>query len=162
MAPPATARDTKTIARNRRARHDYDILETLEAGIALQGSEVKSLREGKVQLADAHARVERGEVWLHSVHIAPYSHLAAAHAAPDPDRPRKLLLHRREIDRLQGRLAQDKLTLIPLSLYFKEGKAKVELALARGRRKGDKREAIAKRDADREAERAMARARRGE
>ena len=147
---------TKSIARNRRARHDYDILETIEAGIALQGSEVKSLREGKVQLADAHARVEQGEVWLHSVHIAPYSHIAA-HAAPDPDRPRKLLLHRREIDRLQGRLAQDQLTLVPLSLYFKDGRAKVELALARGRRKGDQRQAIAKRDADREAERAMAR-----
>ena len=116
---------------------------------------------GEVQLADAHARVQDGEVWLHSVHIAPYSHVAS-HAAPDPDRPRKLLLHRREIDRLQGRLAQDRLALVPLSVYFKEGRAKVELALARGRRKGDKREAIAKRDADREAERAMARRQRGE
>ena len=146
----------KAVARNRRARHDYDILETMESGIALKGSEVKSLRDGKVQLADAHARVQAGEIWLHSVHISPYSHIAE-HAAPDPDRPRKLLLHRREINRLAARLAQDQLSLVPLSIYFKDGRAKVEIALARGRRKGDKREAIAKRDADREAQRAMAR-----
>ena len=152
----ADVKGVKTVARNRRARHDYDILETVETGVVLRGSEVKSLRDAKVQLADAHARVQNGEVWLHSVHISPYSHVAE-HSAPDPDRPRKLLLHRREIDRLDARISQDKLSLIPLSIYFKEGRAKVELALARGRRKGDKREAIAKRDADREAERAMAR-----
>ena len=156
MAP----KGTKVVATNRKARHDYDVLETFEAGIELVGSEVKSLREGKVQLRDAYARVRDGEVWLHSVHVPPY---AFAHG-PDghePERPRRLLLHRREIDELAGRTQQESLTLVPLSLYFKDGRAKVELALARGRRHYDKRQAIAKRDADREAARAMVRGRRG-
>ena len=157
MAP----KGTKAVATNRRARHDYDVLETFEAGIALVGSEVKSLREGKVQLRDAYARVQDGEVWLHAVHVPPY---AFAHGSDghDPERPRKLLLHRHEIDELAGRTQQESLTLVPLSLYFKEGRAKVELALARGRRRYDKRQAIARRDAEREAARAMARGRRGE
>jgi len=155
MAP----KGTKVVASNRRARHDYDILETFETGIALKGSEVKSLRDGKIQLKDSYARVQDGEVWLHGVHISPYvyAHGADGH---DPDRPRKLLLHRAEIDELTGRTQQESLTLIPLSVYFKEGLAKVELGLAKGRRHYDKRQAIAKRDADREAARAMAQARR--
>ena len=157
MAP----KGTKVVASNRRARHDYDVLETFEAGIALEGSEVKSLREGKVQLRDAYARVQGGEVWLHAVHVPPY---AFAHGSDghDPERPRKLLLHRHQIDELAGRTQQESLTLVPLSLYFKDGRAKVELALARGRRRYDKRQAIARRDAEREAARAMARGRRGE
>jgi len=157
MAP----KGTKVVASNRKARHDYDVLETFEAGIALEGSEVKSLREGKVQLRDAYARVQGGEVWLHAVHVPPY---AFAHGSDghDPERPRKLLLHRHQIDELAGRTQQESLTLVPLSLYFKDGRAKVELALARGRRRYDKRQAIARRDAEREAARAMARGRRGE
>ncbi len=145
------------MARNRRARHDYDILETFECGLALQGSEVKSLREGRVTLADAYARVEEGEAWLLGVHIPPYAH-AAGFGAHDPERRRKLLLHRREIDELMGKTQQQALTLVPLSIYFKDGRAKVELALARGRRLYDKRHAIAARDADREASREASRA----
>jgi SsrA-binding protein len=150
---------TKVVASNRRARHDYDVLETFETGIALKGSEVKSLRDAKVQLKDSYARVQDGEVWLHGVHISPYA-FAQGVFGHDPDRPRKLLLHRAEIEELLGRTKQDSLTLVPLSIYFKDGRAKVELALAKGRRRYDKRQAIAARDASREAERAMARARR--
>jgi SsrA-binding protein len=146
----------KVIASNRRARRDYDVLETIECGLVLRGSEVKSLRESRVQLADANARIVDGEMWLVSLHIQPYSHLAT-YSAPGVDRDRKLLLHRSEIDRLRARVDQDRLALVPLSLYFRDGRAKVELALARGRRKYDKREVIAKRDADLEARRAMAR-----
>jgi SsrA-binding protein len=140
------------VARNRRARHEYDVLETFECGIALQGSEVKSLRAGRVSLADSYARVEGGEAWLLGVHVPPYEH-ASGFGAHEPDRRRKLLLHRDEIDELMGRTQQQSLTLVPLSIYFKEGRAKVELALARGRRLYDKRRAIANRDADREAAR---------
>jgi SsrA-binding protein len=147
----------RAVARNRRARHEYDILETFECGIALQGSEVKSLRAGRVSLQDAYARVESGEAWLLGVHIPPYEH-ASGFGAHDPDRRRKLLLHRAEIDELLGRTQQQSLTLVPLSIYFKEGRAKVELALARGRRTYDKRHAIAARDAARDAEREAARA----
>lgn len=147
----------RQVARNRRARHDYDILETYECGIALQGSEVKSLRAGRVSLQDAYARVERGEAWLLGVHIPPYEH-ASGFGAHDPDRARKLLLHRSQIDELLGRTQQQALTMVPLSIYFKEGKAKVELAVARGRRLYDKRRAIASREADREAAREMSRA----
>ena len=121
----------KTVARNRRARHEYDILETYECGLALQGSEVKSLRAGRVTLADAYARVEGGEAWLLGVHIPPYEH-AAGFGAHDPERRRKLLLHRDQIDELMGQTQQKALTLVPLSIYFKDGRAKVELALARG------------------------------
>src|SRR4051794_33608524 len=155
MAP----KGTKVVASNRRARHDYDILETYESGIVLTGSEVKSIRDGKIQLKDSYARVQDGEMWLHGVHVSPYAY-AHGPNAHDPERSRKLLLHREEIDELTGRTQQESLTLVPLSVYFKEGRAKVELALARGRRRYDKRQAIAKRDADREAARAMARARR--
>lgn len=148
------------IADNRRARHDYDVLDTFEAGIVLQGSEVKSLRLGQVQLADAFARLSGDELWLEGVHIAPYQ-FANGVGAHDPDRRRKLLLHREEIDRLADRLQQDRLALVPLRLYFKEGRAKVELGLAKGRQKGDKRQAIAERDSQREIERALGRHRKG-
>src|SRR5687767_14438589 len=144
---------TKLVAQNRKARHDYEVLDVFECGIALQGSEVKSLREGKVQLRDAYARVDGGEVWLFSVHVSPYA-FAHDFGAHDPDRKRKLLLHRSEIDELRARTQQEPLTLVPLSLYFKDGRAKVELALARGRKRYDKRHAIAARDAAREAARA--------
>jgi SsrA-binding protein len=147
------------VAQNRRARHDYDILETHEAGIVLVGSEVKSLREGKAQLRDSYARVQDGEVWLYGVHVPPYA-FASGFGATDPDRRRKLLLHRRQIDELFKRTTQESLTLIPLSIYFKDGRAKVDLALARGRKRYDKRHAIAERDANREAERASAARRR--
>lgn len=147
----------RTVARNRRARHDYDILETYECGIELKGSEVKSLRAGRVTLADSYARVEGGEAWLFAVHVPPYEN-ATGFGAHEPDRRRKLLLHRSQIDELLGRTQQQSLTLVPLSIYFKDGRAKVELALARGRRLYDKRHAIATRDAEREAAREAARA----
>jgi SsrA-binding protein len=148
------------IASNKRARRDYDILDTVEAGIVLSGSEVKSLREGNVQIADAFARVQRGEVWMDGVHIAPYL-FATGVGAHDPDRPRKLLLHRREIDRLDARVAQEGLSLVPLRLYWKDGRAKVELALAKGRTKADKRQVMAQRDADREMQQAIGRRHKG-
>src|SRR5438105_4273487 len=151
----------RPVAQNRKARHDYDILETHEAGIVLAGSEVKSLRDGKVQLRDSYARVQDGEVWLYGVHVAPYA-FSSGFGAVDPDRRRKLLLHRREIEELQDRTAQDSLTLVPLAIYFQDGRAKVELALARGRRLYDKRHAIAARDAKREADRAVRAAQRGD
>jgi SsrA-binding protein len=152
MSPKSTG--PRPVAQNRKARHDYDILDTFEAGIVLVGSEVKSLRDGKVQLRDSFARVQDGELWLHGVHVAPYV-FANGFGVVDPDRPRKLLLHRREIDLLAQRTTQDSLTMIPLAIYFKDGRAKVDLALARGRRKYDKRAAIAERDADREMARAQ-------
>ncbi|HEX3540471.1 MAG TPA: SsrA-binding protein SmpB [Acidimicrobiales bacterium] len=149
----------RPVASNRKARHDYDILDQFEAGIVLAGAEVKSLREGKVQLRDAYARVDDGSVWLHGVHVAPYA-FSNGFGVVDPDRPRKLLLHRREIDELHERVSQEGLTLVPLSIYFKDGRAKVDLAVARGRRNYDKRHAIAARDADREAARVTAAGRR--
>lgn len=155
MAPPGT----KVIATNRRARRDYELGEVVECGIVLKGSEVKSLRESKVQLADAYARIDNGEMWLLGLHIAPYSHGHGV-MGHEPDRPRKLLLHRAEIQRIGSKLDQDRLTLVPLSLYFKDGRAKVEIALGKGRRMVDRREEIARRDADREAARAMARSQR--
>lgn len=149
----------RPVAQNRRARHDYDIVERFEAGLVLAGSEVKSIREGKVQLRDAYARVQGREVWLHGVHVAPYTY-SNGFGYVDPDRSRKLLLHRRQIDQLEQRTAQDSLTLVPLSVYFKDGRAKVDLALARGRKRYDKRHAIAERDAELEARRAVSAARR--
>jgi len=143
----------RRVATNRRARHDYDLLETFEAGIVLQGSEVKSLREGKAQIADAYARVSDGELWLFGLHIPPWQ-FATGVGAHDPDRRRKLLVHRRQIDELMGKTQQQALTLIPTALYFRGGKAKVELALAKGRRLHDKRQLIMSRDAEREAARA--------
>ncbi len=143
------------VATNRRARHDYDLLETVEAGIVLHGSEVKSLRESKVTLTEAYARIVDGELWLVGLHISPYSH-AAGHTGHLVERDRKLLIHRHELDELKGRLDQEHLTLVPLRLYFSGGRVKVEVALARGRKTHDKRQAIAKRDADMEARKAMA------
>lgn len=140
--------ERKIIAQNRKARHDYEILATYEAGIVLQGTEVKSLRDGRANLKDAYAAVREGEVWLYGVHISPYSHGNLNNHAPERDR--KLLLHRNEIRRLIGKTKETGLTLVPLQLYFKNGKVKVELALAKGKKQYDKRQAIAKRDADRE------------
>jgi SsrA-binding protein len=151
---------TKLIASNRRARHDYAIDDTLECGIVLQGSEVKSLREGQVRLADAYARIIRGQVWLDGVHIPPYQ-FAHGIGAHDPDRARKLLLHEHEIERLAARVAQERVALVPLALYFKDGRAKVELGVGKGRRKGDKRQAMAERDTQLEMQRALGRQRKG-
>ncbi|HEX6568446.1 MAG TPA: SsrA-binding protein SmpB [Acidimicrobiales bacterium] len=152
---------TKLIASNRRARRNYEVLETVEAGLVLRGSEVKSLREAHVQLGDAFARIEGGEAWLVSMHVGVYEH-SQHHSGHEPERRRKLLLHRAEIDRLRQIVDEQHLSLIPLSLYFKDGRAKVELALARGRRTYDKRQLLAERDAQREAARAIARAGRGD
>ena len=158
IAKRAAARDERgtdrTVATNRRARREYEFLETLEAGIVLQGSEVKSLREGKAQLSEAYARVDDGEIWLFQMHIPPWQY-ATGFGAHDPDRKRKLLLHRSQIDELLGKTQQQPLTLIPVSLYFKDGRAKVEIALAKGRRLYDKRNLILSRDAEREAARAV-------
>lgn len=149
----------RVVARNRKARHDYEVLEELEAGIVLEGSEVKSLRDGHVSFADAFARVDRGEVWLHNLHIPPYE--KASHDAPDPARRRKLLLNRREIDRIDLRTRQSGLTLVPLDLHFRRGYAKVTLALARGKKHRDRREDLKRRTMKREAERAISEAQRG-
>ena len=136
IAKRAAARDERgsdrTVATNRRARREYEFIETLEAGIVLQGSEVKSLREGKAQLSEAYARVDDGEMWLFQMHIPPWQ-FATGFGAHDPDRKRKLLLHRSQIDELLGKTQQQSLTLIPVSLYFKDGRAKVQIALAKGR-----------------------------
>ena len=139
------------VATNRQASFKYELLERFECGVVLQGSEVKSLREGKVQLKDGYATLRDGEVWLHSVHIAPYA--PAAGENHDPERPRKLLLHRREIERLVGRTHEKGLTLVPTRVYFKGPHAKVEIALARGKDVGDKRRAIRDREVRREIER---------
>lgn len=150
----------KVIASNRRARHDYAIVDEIEAGIVLTGSEVKSLREGHVQIADAYARIVRGQVWLDGMHIPPYqfAHGVGAH---DPNRGRKLLLHRKEIDRIAAEIQRERLTLVPLSLYFNDGRVKVELGLGKGRKKADKRSAIAERDSQREIQRALGRQAKG-
>jgi len=147
----------KVIATNRRARHDYTIEETVEAGIMLTGTEVKSLRAGRASLADGYAMITDGEVWLHGVHIPEY--VQGTWTNHEPRRVRKLLLHRKEIDRLDRATREGGLTLVPLSLYFSDGKVKIELALARGRRVYDKRQALARRDAAREVERALRRRR---
>jgi SsrA-binding protein len=146
------AEANRVVASNRRARHDYEILDTTECGIVLQGSEVKSLRAGRIALQDAYARIIDGEMWLFGVHVPPYAQ-ANGFGAHEPDRRRKLLLHRRQIDEWMGKVQQQSLTLVPLSIYFKDGRAKVELAMAKGRRQYDKRHAIATRDASREAAR---------
>ena len=148
------AERTGVVATNRKARHTYDILDTVEAGIVLHGSEVKSLREAQVQMGEAYATVDDGEVWLHNVHIAQYSNVDLA-TRPSIDRRRKLLLHRKQIADLDRRTSVERLTLVPLSIYFKDGRAKVELAVARGRKHADKRQAIAERDMARDTERAL-------
>jgi SsrA-binding protein len=152
------AKGSRVIAVNRKAYHDYHIQESFEAGIALKGSEIKSIRAGKVNLSDAYARPENGELWLHNSHIASYD--AASYNTHEPIRPRKLLLHRKEIDILASKVVQKGLTLVPLKLYIKHGVAKVELGVAKGKKVYDKREAIARRDADREMDRALKQRRR--
>jgi SsrA-binding protein len=142
----------KSVARNRKARHEYHVLETLEAGLVLLGSEVKSLRQGNASLSDAYARLERGEVWLHNLHIGTYG--PAGPEAHEHKRRRKLLLHRQEIRRLIGKVEQAGLTLIPLELYFRDGVAKLKLALAKGKKQRDKREDVKRREAEREVRRA--------
>jgi SsrA-binding protein len=152
--------DSKQIvASNRRARHDYSILELFEAGVALMGTEVKSLRQGQASLADAFATVDDGEVWLRNLHIPEYRH--GSWTNHEPRRNRKLLLHRQEIDRLVGKIRDGNLTLVPLSLYFSGGKVKVELALARGKQAHDKRQDMARRDAQREVVRELGRRAKG-
>ncbi|AFA74316.1 ssrA-binding protein SmpB [Gordonia polyisoprenivorans VH2] len=143
------------IASNRKARHNYTILDTYEAGIALLGTEVKSLREGKASLVDAFATIDDGEVWLRGLHIAEYGSGSWTNHAPR--RNRKLLMHRREIDNLVGKIRDGNLTLVPLSMYFSDGRAKVELALARGKQAHDKRQDIARRTAQREVAREIGR-----
>jgi SsrA-binding protein len=143
----------RVIAENRKARHDYHVLETWEVGIALLGTEVKAIREGRVNLRDSYARVENGEVWLLNVHISPYSHRGYAQHAEL--RQRKLLLHRHEIRKLVGRTAEKGLTLVPLELYFNKGRVKVLLALAKGKQLHDKRETIRRREVDRETRSAV-------
>ena len=143
----------KVVARNRKARHEYEILETFEAGLALKGPEVKSIREGKVSFQDSFARVEGGEVYLHSLHVSPYEQ--ANRYNVDPLRPRKLLMRREEIRRLVGKVEEKGLTLIPLEIYFSRGYAKVQLALARGKKLHDKRETLKRKDQEREARRVL-------
>ena len=150
----------RVIASNRRARYDYAILDTVEAGIVLQGSEVKAIREGQVRLADAYARVINGAVWLDGVHIPPYQ-FAHGIGAHDPDRARKLLLNRREIDKLAARVNQEHVSMVPLSLYNRDGRVKVELGIGHGRKRTDKRNTLAERDSQREIQRALARQRSG-
>ena len=143
------------LATNRKARRDYEVLETLEAGIVLRGTEIKALREHSVTLDQSFARIEQGELWLHDCTIQPYSHGNQHNHIPNTER--KLLLHRREIDRLQGQVQSKGLTLIPLRLYFKGRRVKLAIGLCRGKHQHDKREDIKRRDADREARRAMVR-----
>jgi SsrA-binding protein len=145
----------RPIAQNRRARHDYHIEDTYEAGLALTGTEVKSLRAGRASLVDGYAEVRGEEIWLQGVHIPEYTQ--GTWTNHEPRRARKLLLHRAEIERISGKVAERGLTLVPLTMYFKDGRAKVEIALARGKRHYDKRQAIAKREADRDAARELGR-----
>jgi len=147
----------KVIARNRRARHDYHIEDTIEAGLVMTGTEVKSLRAGRASLTEAFAQISGDELWLHGLHIPEYAQ--GTWTNHDPRRTRKLLLHRKEIDRLASQVAERGFTIVPLSLYFSGGKAKVELALARGKRTYDKRHDLARRDAAREVDRALRRRR---
>ncbi|HUR78660.1 MAG TPA: SsrA-binding protein SmpB [Acidimicrobiales bacterium] len=156
-APKKLAVRAPTIS-NRRARHDYEIIEVFEAGIQLVGSEVKSIREGHVQLGDCYGRVMDGEVWLVGMHINPYAN-AHGFGAHDPDRHRKLLLHKREIGAISQAVNEKQLSLVPLRMWFKDGKVKVDLAIARGKKTYDKRHAIAKRDAERDEDRARGRRR---
>jgi SsrA-binding protein len=148
MKSRASETGDRMIANNRKARHDYDILESHEVGLVLRGTEVKSLRASQVNFKDSYADIRNGEAWLLGCHITPYSH--GTDANHDPERPRKLLLHRREINRLLGKVAERGLTLVPLRLYFKHGRAKLELGLARGKKLHDKRQTIRERDARRE------------
>ncbi|MCW2558067.1 MAG: SsrA-binding protein [Mycobacterium sp.] len=155
----ATRRNNQVVATNRKARHNYSVLETFEAGVALMGTEVKALREGQASLADAFATLDDGEIWLRNLHIPEYH--AGSWTNHAPRRNRKLLLHRSQIDTLVGKIRDGNLTLVPLSLYFTDGKVKVELALARGKQTHDKRQDMARRDADREVNRELGRRAKG-
>ncbi len=156
MPPPSPMKSGEhAVATNRRARHDYAIEETYEAGIVLTGAEVKSLRGGRASLVEAYARVTDGEVWIDNLHITPYSH--ASQPGLDPRRSRKLLLHKREIDRLMGKTQERGLTLVPMRMYFKRGLAKVEIGLGRGKRQHEKRDAALEREHKRDIERGFAR-----
>jgi SsrA-binding protein len=143
----------RIVADNRKARHDYHLLETFEAGVALQGTEVKAIREGRVNLRDSYARVEDGEVWIYNVHISPYSH--RGYADHEPTRRRKLLLHKQEIRKLIGKTVEKGMTLVPTRVYFKNGRVKVSVSLAKGKQAHDKRDAIRKREVDRETRAAV-------
>ena len=153
MAKTAREEAQKNIAENRKAFHDYHILDTYEAGVALLGTEVKSIREGAVNLRDSFARVESGEVWIYNVHINPYSH--RGYSDHEPTRKRKLLLHRQEIRKLIGRTVERGMTLVPTRMYFKNGRVKLALGLAKGKQAHDKRDAIKKREVDRETRAAV-------
>ena len=144
-------REEKTIAKNRRAFHDYEVVETFEAGVELSGTEVRSLRENNCQLTDCFALVRNGEVWMHNVHITPFSHGNINN--PDPDRKRKLLLHKKEIDKIFGKMKEKGNTVVPLQVYFNGSLVKVEVGLAKGKKLYDKRDDIAKKDQKREAQR---------
>jgi len=143
----------KVVCQNKKARYDYEIIEVIEAGMVLLGTEVKSLRQGRANLKDSYARIRDGELFLMQCHISPYTH--AYYDNHEPDRVRKLLVHKREIKRLQGKTEEKGLTLVPLKIYFKDGKAKVELALARGKRSYDKRETLKRKTEERELQRAI-------
>lgn len=159
---PSQAREAsgdRTVATNRRARHEYEILETVEAGLVLRGTEVKSLRAGHVNFKDSYATMRNGEAWLVGCHVSPYSH--GTDANHEPERDRKLLLHRRELARLTGKIAERGLTVVPLRLYFKHGRVKIELGLARGKKLHDKRSALREREVRREMDRAARDGRRG-
>lgn len=158
-APGKSGPARQIVASNRKARHNYSILETFEAGVVLLGTEVKSLRDGKASLVDAYATVDDGEIWLRNLHIPEYHH--GSWTNHEPRRTRKLLLHRRQIDVLIGKIKDGNLALVPLSMYFVEGKVKVELALARGKQAHDKRQDMARRDAQREVVRALSRRAKG-
>ena len=155
MSPEKTEREKaqRVVADNRKAFHDYHVLDTWEAGVALLGTEVKAIREGRVNLRDSFARLERGEIWLMNVHISPYSHTGYAHH--EERRQRKLLLHRHEIQKLAGKVNEKGLTLVPLQMYFKNGRIKVALALVKGKQAHDKRETIRRREVDRETRAAI-------
>jgi len=147
------AKAQRIVADNRKAFHDFHVLDTWEAGLALLGTEIKAIREGRVNLRDSYARIDNGEVWLMNVHISPYSHTGYAHH--EERRQRKLLLHRHEIDKLTGLVREKGLTLVPLQLYFKNGRLKAALALVKGKQLHDKRETIRKREVDRETRAAV-------
>jgi SsrA-binding protein len=156
--PQGRATTERSVAENRKAFHDFHILETFEAGVALQGTEVKSIREGRVNLRDSFARVENGEVFVYNVHISPYSH--RGYADHDPTRRRKLLLHRQEIRKLIGRTVERGMTLVPVRVYFKNNRIKIAIGLARGKQTHDKRETIRRREIDRETRAAVKHSRR--
>lgn len=156
--PGITGLEKKIVASNRRARRDFAISDTYECGMVLRGSEVKSLRESQVQMGEAYGRIDDGELWLLGLNISPYASTGSSSFGHVPDRHRKLLLHRTEIDRIEAKIQRERLAIVALSIYFIGGRAKVEIGIAKGKKEYDRRQDIAQRDADREAERAMSKA----